>query len=79
MSDSKQMLQDLRQAVGRFHDVGLADVGGWLDGDAGELARAGFWDGREGRARSFAAVVDETGRLTWWEVADEAGCQAVAA
>jgi hypothetical protein len=76
MSD-KRLLQELRRAVGCFHDVGLADVGGWIG--AGELARAGFWDARERRARSFAGVEGEAGRLTWWEVADEAGCQAVAA
>ncbi len=66
MSD-KSLLQELRRAVGRHHDVGLADVGGWIG--AGDLARAGFWDAREGRPRTFAGVVDEAGRLTWWELA----------
>jgi hypothetical protein len=62
----KQVLQDLRLAVGRAHDVALGDVGGWL---AGELALAGFWDPRAGRPRTFAGIVDASGeRLSWWEV-----------
>jgi hypothetical protein len=84
MSD-KRLLQELRRAVGRHHQVGLGDVGGWIGEGVGgwigegDLARAGFWDGQQHRSRSFAGVIDGAGRVTWWEVADEAGCQAVAA
>ncbi len=62
----KQLLQELRIAVGRTHGVGLGDVGGWV---RGELVLASFWDARERRPRSFAGVVDASGEyLTWWEM-----------
>jgi hypothetical protein len=59
-----EAIEDLRLAIGRAFDVGIGDVGAWT---GEERLWAGFYDGQKRRPRSFAAVVDEAGRITWWE------------
>ena len=64
---SSEAIEDLRVAIGRAFDVGIGDVGVWV---GEERLCAGFYDGRQRRPRSFAAVVDdESGRIRWWEEA----------
>jgi len=63
-SRKDERVEALRMAIGRAFGVGLADVGAWA---GEERLWAGFYDPRERRPQSFAAVVDAAGRITWWE------------